>query len=47
MTFLSFSAILYGILFFIERFWPLLLLLFLYYLVKKRWQDIKKSFDGE
>ena len=46
MSFFSFSAVLYGILFLIERLWPVLLLVLIYYLFKKRWQEFKKQRDS-
>lgn len=45
MSFFKFSAILYGLLWLIERFWPLLLALVIYYVVKKQWQAFKNTRD--
>ena len=45
MSFFKFSAVLYGILFLIERFWPLLLVLLIYYLIRKQWKEFKKRRD--
>jgi hypothetical protein len=45
MSFLKFSAILYGFFWLIERFWPLLLALVIYWVVKKRWREFKKRLD--
>lgn len=43
MSFFKFSALLYVILWLIERFWPLLLVLLVYYLIKKQIRVYKKS----
>jgi hypothetical protein len=46
MSFFKFSALLYGILLLIERLWPLLLVLVIYYIFKKQWKEFKKHRDG-
>jgi hypothetical protein len=45
MSFLRFSAILYGLMWLIERFWPLLLALLIYWVVKKQWESFKHKKD--
>ena len=46
MGFFRFSAILYGLFYLIERLWPLLLALVIYYVVRKQWKEFKKQRDG-
>jgi hypothetical protein len=43
MSFLRFSAILYGLFWLIERFWPVLLALVIYYIVRKQWEEFKQK----
>ena len=43
MSFFKSSAILYGLFWLIERFWPLLLVLVIYYVVKKEWAKLKEG----
>jgi hypothetical protein len=45
MSFLKFSVILYGLFWFIERFWPLLLVLVIYWVARKRWEEFKKKLE--
>ena len=46
MSFFRFSAVLYMIFYLIERLWPLLLVLLVYFLIKKQLQEFKKHRDG-
>jgi hypothetical protein len=47
MSFFRFSAILYVIFYLIERLWPLLLVLLIYFLVRKQVREFRKHWDGE
>jgi hypothetical protein len=46
MSFFKFSAILYAFLWLIERFWPLLLALVIYYMARQWWKEFKRQRDG-
>jgi hypothetical protein len=46
MSFFRFSALLYGFFWLIERFWPLLLVLVIYWIIRKQWKEFKKNLEG-